>query len=99
LAFPTFALPIKLAFSSTINRGASMSHPACNPPEARSVQSRKHCPPSSLAPYRFRRDLTAYACVFTERERSGGIDSALHLAIDAQFVEKFDQTLDRNSSG
>jgi hypothetical protein len=53
--------------------------------------------PSHL--HRFRPDLTAYACVLSDRERSGGIDCALHLAVDEQLIEEFDRAFDRNSSG
>ena len=53
--------------------------------------------PSQL--HRFRPDLTAYARVLPDRERSGGIDCALHLAVDEQLVQEFDRAFDRNSSG
>ena len=53
--------------------------------------------PSHL--HRFRPDLTAYARVLPDRERSGGIDCALHLAVDEQLVQEFDRAFDRNSSG
>ena len=53
--------------------------------------------PSHL--HRFRPDLTAYARVLPDRERSGRIDCALHLAVDEQLVPEFDQAFDRNSSG
>jgi hypothetical protein len=33
------------------------------------------------------------------RERSGGIDCALHLAVDEQLVFEFDRAFNRNSSG
>src|SRR4029453_918712 len=49
--------------------------------------------------HRFRPDLTAYARVLPDRERSGGIDGALYLAVDDQFIQEFDRALDRNSSG
>jgi hypothetical protein len=49
--------------------------------------------------HRFRPDLTAYARVLTDRKRSGGIDCALHLAVDEQLVQEFDGAFDRNSSG
>ena len=52
--------------------------------------------PSHL--HRFRPDLTAYARVLTDRKRSGGIDCALHLAVDEQLVQEFDGAFDRNSS-
>src|SRR6266513_2728407 len=53
--------------------------------------------PSHL--HRFRPDLTAYARVLPERQRSGGINGALHLAVDEQLVQEFDRAFDRNSSG
>ncbi len=53
--------------------------------------------PSHL--HRFRPDLTAYARVLPDRERSGGIDCALHVAVDEQLVQEFDRAFDRNSSG
>jgi hypothetical protein len=53
--------------------------------------------PSHL--HRFRPDLTAYARVLPDRERPGGIDCALNLAVDEQFVQEFDGAFDRNSSG
>jgi hypothetical protein len=53
--------------------------------------------PSQL--HRFRPDLTAYARVLPDRERSRGIDCALHLAVDEQLVQEFDRAFDRNSSG
>ena len=53
--------------------------------------------PSHL--HRFRPDLTAYARVLPDRKRSGGIDCALHLAVDEQLVQEFDRAFDRNSSG
>ena len=34
-----------------------------------------------------------------DRERSGGIDCALHIAVDEQLVQEFDRAFDRNSSG
>src|SRR6184192_4060094 len=49
--------------------------------------------------HRFGPDLTAYARVLPDRERSGGIDCALHLAVDEQLVQEFDRAFDRNSSG
>jgi hypothetical protein len=55
-----------------------------------------HCP-SHL--HRFRPDLTAYARVLPDRERSGGIDCALHLAVHDQLIQEFDRARDRNSSG
>src|SRR4030095_3222731 len=53
--------------------------------------------PSHL--HRFCPDLTAYVRVLPKRERSGGIDCALHLAVDEQLVQEFDRTFNRNSSG
>jgi hypothetical protein len=53
--------------------------------------------PSHL--HRFRPDLSAYARVLPDRERSGGTDCALHLAVDEQLVQEFDRAFDRNSSG
>src|SRR5207247_6786819 len=53
--------------------------------------------PSQL--HRFRPDLTAYARVLPDRERSGGIDCALHVAVDEQLVQELDRAFDRNSSG
>ncbi len=53
--------------------------------------------PSHL--HRFCPDLTAYACVLPDRERSSGIDCALHLAVDEQLVQEFDRAFNRNSSG
>src|SRR5262249_61764948 len=49
--------------------------------------------------HRFRPDLTAYAPVLPDRERSDGIDCALHLAVDEQLVQEFDRAFDQNSSG
>src|SRR4030095_12528696 len=49
--------------------------------------------PSHL--HRFRPDLTAYVCVLAKRERSGGIDGALYLAVNAQLVREFDRAFDR----
>src|SRR5262245_33033718 len=46
-----------------------------------------HCP-SHL--HRFRPDLTAYERVLPDRERSGGLDCALHLTVDEQLVQEFD---------
>ena len=34
-----------------------------------------------------------------DRERSGGIDCALHLAVDEQLVQEFNRAFNRNSSG
>jgi hypothetical protein len=53
--------------------------------------------PSHL--HRFRPDLTAYARVLLDRERSDGIDCALQLAVDEQLVQELDRAFDRNSSG
>src|SRR6266487_3286032 len=53
--------------------------------------------PSHL--HRFGPDFTAYAPVLPDRERSSGIDCALHLAVDEQLVLEFDRAFDRNSSG
>jgi hypothetical protein len=53
--------------------------------------------PSHL--HRFRPDLTAYARVLPDRERSGRIDCALHFAVDEQLIQEFDRARDRNSSG
>ncbi len=53
--------------------------------------------PSHL--HRFRPDLTAYARVLPDRERSGGIDCALYLSVDEQLVQEFDRAFDQNSSG
>src|SRR4030095_12729041 len=53
--------------------------------------------PSHL--HRFRSDLTAYEGVLSKGERPGGIDCAFHLAVDAQFIQEFDQAFDRNASG
>jgi hypothetical protein len=53
--------------------------------------------PSHL--HRFRPDITAYARVLPDRERSGGIDCALHLAVDEQLVQEFNRAFDRNSLG
>jgi hypothetical protein len=53
--------------------------------------------PSHL--HRFGPDFTAYAPVLLNRERSSGIDCALHLAVDEQLVQEFDRAFDRNSSG
>jgi hypothetical protein len=44
--------------------------------------------------HRFCPDLTAYARVLPDRERSGGIDCALHLAVDEQLVQEFDRAFD-----
>jgi hypothetical protein len=49
--------------------------------------------------HRFRPDLTAYARVLPDRERSGRIDCALHFAVDEQLVQEFDRAFDRNSPG
>jgi hypothetical protein len=49
--------------------------------------------------HRFRPDVTAYARVLPDRERSSGVDSALHLAVNEQLVQEFDRASDRNSSG
>src|SRR4030095_6320531 len=49
--------------------------------------------------HRFRPDLTAYARVLPKRERSVGIDCALHVAVDEQLVQEFDRAFDRSSSG
>ena len=40
--------------------------------------------------HRFGPDLTAYARVFPDSERSGGIDCTLHVAVDEQLVQEFD---------
>src|SRR5213595_4150503 len=48
--------------------------------------------PSHL--HRSRPDLAAYSRVLSDRERSGGIDCALHLAVDKQLVQEFDRALD-----
>jgi hypothetical protein len=37
--------------------------------------------------------------VLPDRERSGGIDCALHLAVDEQLVPEFDQAFDPNCLG
>jgi hypothetical protein len=37
--------------------------------------------------------------VLPDRERPGGIDCALNLAVDQQLVQEFDRAFDRNSSG
>src|SRR4029453_18515175 len=47
--------------------------------------------PSHL--HRLRPDLTAYARVLPDRERSGGIDCALHLAVEEQLVQEFTEPL------
>jgi hypothetical protein len=52
--------------------------------------------PSHL--HRFGPDFTAYAPVLLDRERSSGIDCALHVAVDEQLVQEFDRAFDRNSS-
>jgi hypothetical protein len=39
------------------------------------------------------------ARVLLDRERSGGIDCALHVAVDEQLVQEFDRAFNRNSSG
>ena len=44
--------------------------------------------------HRFCPDLTADARVLPDRERSGGIDCALHLAVDEQLVQEFDRAFD-----
>jgi hypothetical protein len=54
-------------------------------------------PPSHR--HRLRPDLTAYAGVLPNRERSDGLDCALHLAVDEQLVQEFDRAFDRNSLG
>src|SRR5207248_3667346 len=43
--------------------------------------------------HRFRPDVTAYARVLPNPERSGGIDCALHLAVDEHPVQEFDRAL------
>jgi hypothetical protein len=37
--------------------------------------------------------------VLPDRQRSGGLDCSLHIAVDEQLVQKFDRAFDRNSSG
>jgi hypothetical protein len=37
--------------------------------------------------------------MLSKGEHSAGIDCAFHQAVDAQFVQEFDQVLNRNSSG
>ena len=34
-----------------------------------------------------------------DRQRSGGLDCALHIAVDEQLVQELDRAFDRNSSG
>jgi hypothetical protein len=97
---PTFAQPRNVASSLTASRGASMSPRSVQLAWSSQRSVTKILPsnrPSHL--HRFRPDLTAYARVLADRERSGGIDCALHLAVDEQLVQEFNRAFNRNSSG
>ena len=97
---PTFALPQNVAFSSTVQPGrfdVTTHRGTCLEFTAFSHENIALHLPSHI--HRFGPDLTSYARVLPDHERSVGIDCALHLAIDAQPVEEFDRAFDRNSSG